>query len=1613
MSTLKYGDNSILLINNAWSLCCCESQTTAYEAIPCNSMVSSRVDNLCTDYNDCNYQNRKFIATTSKCIGSDYDVCECHLLRIPNWNRVLNTAPSDQTVTIQTVGAGDVTINWGLTEISFSGTTIGTLTYPVTFDFTFRDLRTALITDTSNKIIINTINGLTLDYHVNLVIPFTLNTGASDTTISRTNSGGQLNLGKLRIYQSNETWNATAYEDIVVTNNVATTASNIQTGTDIIFEDNTVKYFKGGTNEVFFPITFDSANCGLEFYVRIHDFIIRNSQVPELEVLSPRYSRYKPDGDDSNFEVWYYQKDPVGAIYYYTSTNIDYYGKVDKHTAFTAWSDTDHYYFDVTPISTTGVDIRNSGCPFERNALSTTSPYFEAGPVWPQYNDGIECCPQGRALIANIPSVGWEIYDSSFTGAIGYGEMPQDDGQFSSAVENGKTFWNLDNNFVIDGECYHISPSFFMVGKEGRLDTYNHAYGKHLHIPADTDFTTDTPENCLVELFIAKFHRDIPWGPFGSYYNGIETDGHPAWESPYDGTSDLFPESYLHNTYATPRVGIDYRPEGYIKTVGTWLETKEIILHVSVHRPISFYIGDREWDDMGYYIEIDESTLSSNMDISNNGGCQAITIAYTIQDDTTVGDFVDEVNNVRAAYINIPIFDFCIASTDARNILLKEVINTSSEMFQQLIATGEWDRYNPLGDPNRLSGSTFPSVPIGYGDMHTRSLDNTRAGDYNHTKKFDAWDGNFDVAGFGVPEVWSTPVGYTGKVTATPPPYIKLLDEEYTIPGDPNQNIDYNTDFRIDGLGVGEEFRSIRSPNMWWTNILKEDKTLVTVRKNTGLPAYLTSLIISVSETASGRVMVSGIGNAYATGVAINTSLAGSGYTLTELVSALNSMVFHKASGAGTYNPIIATTGTYPFPVYLDQSTYYSGTTGRYGPSVGYSQTEYNFSFKEPLLPLSSTNIIGDSSSAELKCTVRQRPGYFDYYWDNIDGRGKEVVDEEYRYKEYPSYCLPTSATVISSDIDCHSTKYYENNFLVGYGCTSPICITTYYYKTSRCATSEFGCDNGNCGDQRPHRFNHEGGDTSNAPYWNYNDLVAVTQPTLYLCKRNIHPSCTTKMMVKVPFQMYVLSTFQYYDASNTLRTAESGQIFWTAGTFGAGYRKRDTDGGQGAGSATALGWNPTGGADDWVLPLLLSDEFCMDNTDIAPLRALASNYIGWCQYLDTTTAEVVTYEDIPKTWPSTAYVAGVTDKPFCSTRVFNYDPSMVSKTPGTLFHDGVYRACLDSSILDCDVSTVDIVGNEGINCEDCYNSEVCPKCLNWDRIHGVNPMLIDGLDTLANMTVLFRPIVQNITEDDWCDNGGCERWDINCATVCNSCIWGCNDDNPCNNTLKAYPIDRSINFIDVITEDNYALCTPEPGPTNPTGGGPPNGLCSCCNCTGGQLSNCCISMGPCIGGTSNYSRVIIVNKNTCYGIIPVGNPYFNNLCQSCTGGGTLEETKTNNVDCSDTSCGSDNCWLQSGEPNNEIDTTISLDCNTDLSIYTPSCGSCCDSPCESLDELVGCSDNQYAMHRVLTRRFECCSNNNSLCGASITSWNITRYRIGEGQHNGDDLFFGLECGGC
>jgi len=669
----------------------------------------------------------------------------------------------------------------------------------------------------------------------------------------------------------------------------------------------------------------------------------------------------------------------------------------------------------------------NLPCPFENNA--GISPLA--------FNGFLECAPQVGGQVV-VP----QYVNPSFTGYDINGLI--DDVPFD----------NLNSTIKYGSECYSLSPSFFLMGMEGRLYK-NYFYDKLKHEPANlTNAVINSgilASNCSYELFLPLFHHGIPWGPFGSYCEGLETRTHPAWVYPYNTVENPLTEgnpSALSVDYPfPPRRGFDYRPFATLKTRGTWLKTDAIEIYFVAREPVPFHVGDQTgYDDLEQLAQIDPASAINGIEVSTPSACNPVNI-YFPTSGKTIGEFVDAVNNLTIyGYSGVKVFEFAVGSDYVRSLPASCVINVSSEIFE-LNTLGYTN--NPDGDSDNQSASSIV-MPKGY---------------------------PYYFGGSGPSRAWNSvglPTDYYGStlggtnLSSIVPPACRLLGEKLPRDGD-------------DGFIQNQN-------NMWWTSIPVTKKDVLSISLIEPAFTYATS------KVATGRLELSVYG-AVTASTGIPLLRGGTTFTVDDLITEINAIV---VTGVSTSYTPFSGTALLPYDYWLDDQT--SETAGIY--SYGTSNpTEHNYSYKEALL---DTGIETFTTSNTLEGLHRRRCNYYiteykDPYQNYCIPEGEDRISTENLDCDGDRQVV--AGYVLSQGCEGNNciTKWYLRS------------------KRCECSTVS-RCENGQPEElphpfNQP-RNGINGTTWAKAGWLGY----TVSQPTLYICEYNFHPDCDIPLLVKVPF---------------------------------------------------------------------------------------------------------------------------------------------------------------------------------------------------------------------------------------------------------------------------------------------------------------------------------------------------------------------------------------------------------------------------------------------------------------------------------------------------------------
>lgn len=628
-------------------------------------------------------------------------------------------------------------------------------------------------------------------------------------------------------------------------------------------------------------------------------------------------------------------------------------------------------------------------------------------------------------------------------------------------TQYGQEFENLENTVYITDGCYKLPPYFFLYGKTGRI--YDHPTQERTMfvLPhcnyGNNECDNDVPCNCVPELFTTSFNKDVPWGPFGSYYSGVETTQHPAHP---DLGLDLGSSNLMS---FESRSGYLYAPSGTMFTNGSWTATTGINIRFRFHRAVPFYIGteDATFDDRIIGI-IDVSTLSTALTVASGNGGVGDTILTYDPSGRSVNDFINDINDIEIESTgngNCKLFAFCGAASAAvlSNIPAHKINNLSTELFDV------WDQYggtesfymisNPADDSYGYSASTIFAAPKKYPDMFMEN--GVAANDYNSQ--------------------------IVTRSAYTPPPCRRT------------HNLPKATSF--DALAAGDRY----APRPFWTSLQGCEETILNIAKYTG--GGFDPLARSMTVEMSGRVLYITVasGSTILASSGISSIRTGSGYTHTQYAQDINDATLSWFGVPGSsYRPLIATSGNInDYHVYVDDATWWDGTNPTaYG--VG-SMTPHNYGYVEPLFDTTPIDLFA-GGSVPLTTWVRRRCN-----WTNDGGFTENDL--------FLNPCVPPDAGRFEPaiDLECEADTVISGSWLVAYGCNSSVCKTEYYVKAKRCGcTTMYTCG----GDGSPpvainHPFNQATATT----------CETFTTPTLYICASNIHPMCDIPFLIKVPLQ--------------------------------------------------------------------------------------------------------------------------------------------------------------------------------------------------------------------------------------------------------------------------------------------------------------------------------------------------------------------------------------------------------------------------------------------------------------------------------------------------------------
>jgi hypothetical protein len=1009
MNTIKTQNNNIITRNGLWSDCCCGTTEVSgyWEAIPCDLKRGIR-NSVCGEWEQCQLTDRLFVGVGTKCIGGVNNICECQSLDIGSFRHITGVSvPSG--FQLWYFGDYDDDFNFipGSAIITNDSLILGLSGWSGTFSLTgtLSDIDIAIGSDPDASFYFATIT--TIDAGCTLGRAL-----ATGVFVFNTESEIRGIPTKAPFIQFE--WSGNTSSPINYSSNFSTFANNIQNSlTDLIGTGVSVAWNSGistynseippKVNNAVFDIQFGGNLCGI--------------RQPNILV-------------DYHTFVW--NSTPGGC-----QVEVSYgdYNTVIGETPFPLGGPIDYW------IYASGQD-----CPYEI--------FGDDGPA--VFSNLIKCCPQRGDTVG--PNQDLRLSPSGYC--------------WNGCGASDNSWTNLETTFTYNGECYHISPYWFLFGKNGRF-TEDYDFRRKLFINPDCNFGVSgacgsggVPCNSFVELFLPQFHKNITWGPFGSYYFGVDETTHTAWEFPY--TSTLSPAggpSFLSENFAT-RYGKDYAPQGVITTRGTWTETKEIFVRACIRRPIPFYVGTSDWDDIDYYVSLDPASISPDISVDYPGGegCGCIHITFDTSG-KTIGQFINAINDLRTADSECEIFAFCPGSEEALSIPASKIINVSAESFENWVE-GDGD-----GPEQSTSSELGSSLVVGnnYMDMFSTSA-------YNHAKA---------CLGQTVGLYPSQCLIPLFPPEADPPPI--CWGGRYSLPPK-----------------VDAQFPITKSLDMWWTTMQGCDTVISRVSRAVSLPDFVTSLSVNFTDR---RFNYAVSGNNFLSTGFLSTNKSGSGYLLTTFRTDLQAISISNPSGS-PFNPFLATTGV-AFSVYLDDMTRTNAGNPFYGPGPGTPTTE-NYSYREIPYNADTIDIFNSLNTLDITAWIRRR---CDYTYDAGNTYNDPILNP----------AISPLASKVNEDLLCSGDETYDDGTLIGYGCNGEICLEEFYIPSIRCGCDTVSrCLNG-APVTRPHPFNQEGDSDINAE-----GGLAITQPRLYVCEYNFHPEYDIPVMVKVPFQIRDVDTGVY-----------------------------------------------------------------------------------------------------------------------------------------------------------------------------------------------------------------------------------------------------------------------------------------------------------------------------------------------------------------------------------------------------------------------------------------------------------------------------------------------------
>lgn len=822
---------------------------------------------------------------------------------------------------------------------------------------------------------------------------------------------------------------------------------------------------------------------------------------------------------------------------------------------------------------------------------------------------GFRCCPQKGCIVG----------PDQFIGPTG------------GTIHDLPDLSILEPTFYYNSRCYQVSPYFYVYGLLGRFIPSM--------IEPNVDITGSTlPTNAAVRLFINSFNQSLPWGGFGGYCADLEDRLGPC--------SD--PASL-------------YRPIGYSKLEGEWLESKFLWLKFKFYEALPF-TEECDSGDYATYLSsvysaatalrhdpgfpaiqrvaglIDNSTLAGAFTTVNSGAGNNwyYTLKYNLSG-KTITNLVTDLNSIKTLITHTggtqtqgcSVFAACYGLPEIQFTPAHLLNNASSDLFELGLKCNYTDAaYMPFedGDLKITADILLPKPYIN--SFPTIEVEGTSS---------------------NLPDV--TPPNLYDSIPANIPPKNRILSSL------PNRGCN--------------EIGFTNGPSQWYNNLQLYPDITAVIRKNS-LPSYYNSLTATMISGLLTITATSGVNTFTGT---INTNKDGSGYRVIDFINACTGLSI--TDSGNTFYPITATSGTQPFDIWLDDHTWASGTALSYPMNPyasGAFKTTINYAYKEPFINITGAIELFNGQRMDLSCVLRNRS------WSLVPINSGSVTG--YFITDWFDSISPANKIGKVVNLDCTRDVVEDRSWITYYGCLSPVCKTRYYYEAEHCGCSQIwghggddggGDDGGGDGGINALFASTECGPTTN-PY-----LLPESYPTVYICEDNIHPLYNKPILLKVPAQSFsntpdVFCPSDYWQKYNNVLESDISVVY------------DDTDG---------------------------------------------ASENGWCQYIRPGITPKVKHEDIPRTYPASAYINDRVCVPFYPTKPYT------------------------------------------VTAFDSYESfEVFPHYPPEyiDPITGIPCNLSEALNVYMRAAV--SPFMGSEWEYNWQGFAACQRIDVDCTTKCCGCFF-------------------------------------------------------------------------------------------------------------------------------------------------------------------------------------------------------------------------------------------------